>query len=333
MAVIDKVVFVRNAIHEHLSELEFSFSESTHCVLGERCKGSINSNETVFGPLTGSQEAQGGSQGSTERLRSESSGDMPKHDRTIQKSRRYSAPLEDQLHSPAALQNLPDPPAQCTQSNDLGCKHEISDDLLSQKEAITHLRAFLSFMKEEMREIFARHQLLRSCEAGTIAFQDLWHLFMAGDLVVTDDESNPKIYRVSILPAGDPFSSRKPVEKIKLRSDGSHKQVESVYKAESISVLNVDLFYFDFDGQNFGPVETRFTVVSYEGEKNITDLPLYPIRFRKDAGALQTKILQRGANFCELSKIAHREYNGLSVVEPEEQVILSACVPTSFIYS
>lgn len=206
------------------------------------------------------------------------------------------------------------------------CKHEISEDLLSQKEAIIHLRAMIAFMKDDMREIFARHRRLRSSEAGVIAFHDLWHLFMAGDLVVENIESNPttpKFYRVSILPVCDLFSSRRPVKKLRLRSEGAHQQVESVYKEEPMSYLNVDLFYFDFDGTKFGPVETRIRIVSYEGEKNITDLPLYPVRFRNDCKKLKSEMLERGMKFRELSDVgnpAHREYNGLSVVEPQEQV-------------
>lgn len=87
-----------------------------------------------------------------------------------------------------------------------------------------------------------------------------------------------------------------------------------------MSFLNVDVFYFDFDGRNFGPVEERFRIPSYEGEKKVTDLPLFPLRFRKDAATIRSQMLDRGAKFCDLCTIVHREYNGLSAVEPKEQV-------------
>ena len=90
-----------------------------------------------------------------------------------------------------------------------------------------------------------------------------------------------------------------------------------------MSVFTVDVFYFDFDGQKFGPVERRMELVSYEGEKNILDLPLYPLRFRKDCSQFKAMMLARGKKFRELStanNYPHREYNGLSVGEPQEQV-------------
>ena len=205
-------------------------------------------------------------------------------------------------------------------SSDGLCTHEVTEDMLAQREAISHLRALLKFMTEEMREVFDRHHLLRSNKAEMVSFGDIWHLFMAGDLVITNDETKPMIYRVSILPARQFFPSRRPVKKVKLRSDGSHQQVESVYAQESMMVSTVDVFSYEFDGQTFGPVETRMTIVSYDGLKKIIDLPLYPLRFRKDASAFEARMLERGRKYRELLAVPHWEYNGLSVAEPREQV-------------
>lgn len=291
------LLFYHEQISDYLSELEHAFSQSTHCHLGERCKGLIHFDEGISNPQNNYQAGRN----SIWRESFEKSRHMTPNDI-------YAEGMEDDE-----------------------CKHEVSEELLAQLEAITHLRILTKFMKEDMQEVFAKHELLRSSDAETIAFQDVWHLFMAGDFVVTEDETSgkaPELYQVSILPACDFFSSRRPVKQIQTRTEGSHQLVESVYKAESVSamsVFTVDLFYFDFDGQKFGPVEQRMEMVSYEGEKKITDLPLYPLRFRKDSAQLKAKMLKRGEKFHGLSNIAdypHREYNGLSVVEPQEQVSL-----------
>lgn len=105
-----------------------------------------------------------------------------------------------------------------------------------------------------------------------------------------------------------------------MRLEGSHKEVESVYKQESLSYLNVDVFYFDFDDRNFGPVEKRLRIISFDEEKKVTDLPLFPLRFHKDTSKIRSQMLDRGTKFCDLCTIVHREYNGLSAVEPKEQV-------------
>ncbi|KAL8731235.1 MAG: hypothetical protein Q9181_004363 [Wetmoreana brouardii] len=287
------LLFYHDQIIDYLAELEHDFSESTRCALGEQCHGFLD--------LEGDLSLQN-----------------PRYTRSST-IRRGSI---DGPTSPASAL----PVTAC----DNGCKHEVSEELLAQAEAITHLRILTKFMREDMKEIFARRKLLRSSKAERIIFQDLWHLFMAGDLLVADSEVSGEkgqaLYQVSILPAADIFSSRRPVKEISTRTEGSHQLVESVYKEEAVSamsVFTVDVFFFDFDGQKFGPVERRMRLVSFEGEKAIVDLPLYPLRFHKDADQLKETMLRRGMKFRELSatnEYPHREYNGLSVHEPQEQV-------------
>ncbi|KAL8721256.1 MAG: hypothetical protein Q9225_002033 [Loekoesia sp. 1 TL-2023] len=288
------LLFYREQILDYLEELEHDFAENTQCPLGKQCKGYVGFDD----------------------------GDCrPQAPRRARSSSIRKLSLDESTHgSPDSA--LP------RGSNDDKCKHEVSEELLAQVEAITHLRILAKFMKEDMKEIFARHELLRSSKAEKVTFQDMWHLFMAGDLVVAESESTERrleLYQVSILPAADFFSTRRPVKEISTRTEGSQHLVESVYKEEAVSamsVFKVDVFYFDFDGQKFGPVERRLQLVSYEGEKNIVDLPIYPLRFHKDAARFEAMMLERGMKFRELSttqEYPHREYSGLSIGEPQEQ--------------
>ena len=67
-------------------------------------------------------------------------------------------------------------------------------------------------------------------------------------------------------------------------------------------------------------ITSRVTVVSYDGLKSITDLPVYPLRFHPDADSHRAKMLERGRKFRDLLTVPHWEYNGLSASEPQEQV-------------
>lgn len=289
------LLFYHEQIVEYLSGLEHDFAGNIQCSLGELCKGFVEIDGQNLGPQ------------SPRRMRSSSV---------------RSGSLEESL--PANQTS-----ALAEDSHNHDCRHEVSEELLAQAEAISHLRILTKFMREDMKEIFAKHDLLRSAEAERVAFMDLWHLFMAGDLIVAESESSERsleLYQVSILPATDFFSSRRPVKQIQTKTEGSHQTVESIYREEAVSAMNVftvDVFYFDFDGQKYGPVERRMHLVSYEGEKSIVDLPLYPLRFHKDAAQFKAMMLGRGRKFQELSipnEYPHREYNGLSVGEPQEQV-------------
>lgn len=308
------LLFYEDAIEDHLTELEHEFSRNAHCILGEQCKAHLDL-EKIVSMIS---EDNISSQERAQRAMRNGADDRSDYDYVAGADLNGRKPLEGQFCTSNAVtgQQL----VHSARDDDVECKHEMSEDLLAQGEALSHLRALSKFMKEDMREIFKRHHLLRSPRADEVSFTDIWHLFMAGDLVVTNDESNQMIYRVSILPAGSPFSSRRPVKEMKLRSDGSHQQFESIYGQEAMSVLHIDVFYYNFDGRNFGPVEERLTVVSYDGMKKVTDLPVYPLRFREDSHQYMKKMLGRGKKFRELLTKPHWEYNGLSAAEPQEQV-------------
>ena len=263
------LLFYHEQISDYLAELEHDFEQNTHCHLGTQCKGYVDFDDGMLNfPV------------------SPGAGRVRTRGQSVERSP-HSLPYT----------------SLATDTGDEECKHEVSEELLAQQEAITHLRILVNFMKEDMKHIFAKHEHLRSSKAGKIAFQDVWHLFMAGDLVVAEDEDSGKgeeIFQVSVLPACDIFSSRRPVKQIQARTEGSQHLIESVYNTESInalSVFTVDVFYFDFDGHKFGPVERRMQLVSWEGEKSIVDLPFYPLRFRQDARHFKKMVLERVSTF------------------------------------
>lgn len=305
------LLFYEKGIKDHLSELEENFNNNAQCSLGERCKARVELENLMARPAKSFQAHQNAD-------KRDSHSEM---DKSAVESINFT-PGEQSLQqqvSPSSI-TAAQQTGRSKGSSDSECRHEITDDLIAQGEAIAHLCALLKFMKEDMREIFSRHRLLRSSKAEMIAFHDIWHLFMAGDLVVTNDELDQMIYRVSILPAGSPFSSRRPVKEVKMRSEGSHQHLESIYAQESMSVAHLDVFYYNYDGRNFGPVEKRLTIVSYDGMKKVTDLPVYPLRFRADWHNFKARMLERGRKFRDLLTKPHWEYNGLSAAEPQEQV-------------
>ncbi|KAL6721425.1 hypothetical protein ACLMJK_000528 [Lecanora helva] len=312
------LLFYRDAIEEYAADLENHFNQCTYCHLGEKCKLRSGLGSSSPGDLN-RKISKGNPSWYTNDCSASPVNDQRENGPLPQASHEFCISAEQQHRRTDSYDKQAGSPV-ALRPSDGECKHEESEDLLTQQEAIAHLRALLKFMREDMREIFKRHDLLRSSHASKISFMDIWHLFMAGDLVVTNDDSNQMIYRVSILPARKFFSSKRPVKEVKLRSDGSHQQVETIYSQDSMSVLHIDVFYYNFDGRNFGPVETRVTIVSYDGLKNITDLPVYPLRFHPDPDAHKAKMLDRGRKYRELLTVPHWEYNGLSASEPQEQI-------------
>lgn len=251
------LLFYRDAIEDYVSDLEENFRRITSCPLGDQCKARFDYGKPTLGTFPNYPPAHEDNHiGIQGRRRAPFEDDSQPSGQVIGDNHDFRSMPERQHNiSEYARRQQNYPSADLNESE---CKHEESDDLLAQSEAITHLRALLKFMRDDMREIFTKHDLLRSSKADNISFIDIWHLFMAGDLVVTNDESDRMMYRVSILPAHSFFSSRRPVKEMKLRSDGNHQQVESVYSQESMNVMNIDVYYYNFDGRSFGPVERRY---------------------------------------------------------------------------
>ncbi|KAL9041377.1 MAG: hypothetical protein Q9214_004131, partial [Letrouitia sp. 1 TL-2023] len=189
------LLFYAEAIEDYLVELQELFHNQTFCPLGVRCKGYVNIDDTPQSFGGGFQLPKFNKIARPNRTNSfDIISDVKDH--SVKECDGNNAPQEHHIFGTSEMaQTKVRSPTEPADLYDEDCKHELSDDLISQKETIIHLRALLQFMSEEMQDIFAQHRRLRSSEATTVAFQDLWHLYHAGDLVVTDEETNPKIYR------------------------------------------------------------------------------------------------------------------------------------------
>lgn len=85
----------------------------------------------------------------------------------------------------------------------------------------------------------------------------------------------------------------------------------------------LDCVYFEFDGNQFGPINRSFIIRKFEGEKPITSLPVYPLNLDPRSDQLRKEILERGRRYAHLSNpshTAHRQYQGLTLDHQPEQV-------------
>ncbi|ORY68313.1 P-loop containing nucleoside triphosphate hydrolase protein [Pseudomassariella vexata] len=65
-----------------------------------------------------------------------------------------------------------------------------------------------------------------------------------------------------------------------------------------------------FDGVLVGPVDNCKRILYYAGEKDITELAIYPLRFHKQEDAVAAKLKTRGRKF--ITSYGHKTYNGLT---------------------
>ncbi|PVI04586.1 hypothetical protein DM02DRAFT_556143, partial [Periconia macrospinosa] len=173
------------------------------------------------------------------------------------------------------------------------------NDLTKSSTALEHLKCLLDFVDSN---IVAKRGYLNSAQCRKIFYSDLWLLFRPGMEVI--DKDGKQAY------------------KRWWTANNSHKAQQ---KKASFSVKCV---YIDFDGKSIGPVQTTFDFKRFDGEREITSLEIYPIRFHpvrrseySDAewGQLEQypneekhreKLILRGAKFLEVARVKHMYYAG-----------------------
>lgn len=174
---------------------------------------------------------------------------------------------------------------------------EIETDPTDSRVALEHLRRLLEFID---KEINAKVQHIENSRSQKVYFSDIWYLFKPGDEVI--EQAGRQAYRVinvqsvghMVLPAWASWGDR-----VNIRS-------------KEKMTLTLTCVSIDFDGVSLGPVQEIFTISRFDGQRPITSLPVYPLRFyaREDA---RDRLIARGKMFPDLVSIKHASYSGLTL--------------------
>ncbi|CZR49554.1 uncharacterized protein FPRO_15913 [Fusarium proliferatum ET1] len=218
-------------------------------------------------------------------------------------------------------------------------KQNDSDDLTKSIAALKHLRCLLDFLNSDF---IAKQTYLLDPLSDKIVFSDLWHLFRPGDEVIGSD--GKQAYRLIGVSSArhrvtspqelwyNPYSMRR-----KSKEGGSQQRKRE--KAPFTIVCS----YIDFDGKHIGPVVKIFNFRRFDGEKSITSLDVYPLRYYQakpsnlmnsesghgqshtQQGDYRDFLIERGATFLDVATVKHKYYVGPtidSLEQIESQVVI-----------
>ncbi|KAK7963825.1 hypothetical protein PG988_010799 [Apiospora saccharicola] len=175
-----------------------------------------------------------------------------------------------------------------------------------------------------------------------IAFTDLWHLYNPGDLLLADERGNPQLYmvynvtggqprlrnptadeisgRVRVVPARRRIGRRGPKRGWYDAADGSGTYTSSSSDAYGTTMHDamvgtftpfiIDCYTLNVDSTGVGTLCSRKQIKKYLGLKSVSDLPLYPLKFRKDAQSILDRLEDRGRKF--ITCMGHRRYDGVT---------------------
>ena len=183
-------------------------------------------------------------------------------------------------------------------------------------EALENLRLLVEFLDNDLKSTFDLRKQIKSKEAGSIAFADLWHLYEHGQEVRTPEEKL-QIFKVTRFAGGrDLLTDSLP--------SNSRGIPSSCFEREDCNgAFFVECYSYDFDGTHYGPVPRVFEIRRYEGFKDITSLQVFPWCFDPEHKMKRFQLGQRGEKFMALARVnktAHKTYCGLSLDEHAEEV-------------
>ncbi|KAL1879874.1 hypothetical protein Daus18300_001713 [Diaporthe australafricana] len=175
--------------------------------------------------------------------------------------------------------------------------------------AFQHLACLVEFIDT----IRARRQYLLSGSCSKVTFADVWHLFKPGDEVL--DQEQRQAYRIlSVNSSGH-------------RTLPPWKDLDSEQLEGDEPTMILVGVYITFDGASLGSIRKTFEIASFEGEEDISSLPVLPLRLVKgpDSGASRDEAvfrqdpIDRGRMFVRMARYTPMHYNG-PLLHPKEEV-------------
>lgn len=188
--------------------------------------------------------------------------------------------------------------------NHISTEDAIAGETTDSVIAFQHIRKLVQFIEEN---ILPDWEKAKTTTNRKVRFLDLWMYFLPDELlyvppnVDTSRNSSGQVYQTAwrcCSKALDPLKDDTPDDWLPNRQ----RQFE------------VYAYYIDYSGHSYGPAEFRHSIGYYEGEKDITTLAIYPMRFVKDLQQMKINLFDQGTKFQKVIIEKHLHYDGWTLV-------------------
>ncbi|KAH0490096.1 hypothetical protein TgHK011_001579 [Trichoderma gracile] len=221
------------------------------------------------------------------------------------------------------------------------------DSLFNDSDTLAEMRLYVKFMEEQVMPEYQRFQTEDMALAPTkVRWDLLWYLFKPGDLVYVPNLNSGVRARIPVGWDGvfqrlqaefgegpmEPASSTAP-SKQNTRASHTDQMVWRVYRppfkqavldgcscetcAKMESTWSISCYHIDYDGQNYRAVGRVIEIPLFEGEREITQLPCYPMRYVKQKDEIMERGRMYGTKFIEHIDPAKRYsfYRGWTLIK------------------
>ena len=187
------------------------------------------------------------------------------------------------------------------------------EDLTDSLEALRDLRCLIEFIDLDLKPVVDSY---RNTTRQQVPFCDLWHLFKPGDLLYSPLGSENSIsYGETEQPqmSNDRFQE---VFRVICTNGGRHHlelsraNFTSVGHLSTVNAFLVSTYSVDFNATRFVSPGYIYTLTPFSGERDITSLSCYPLRYAPKVDELKSKWKARGEAFREYTTFKYMYYIG-----------------------
>lgn len=182
-----------------------------------------------------------------------------------------------------------------------------TNSLTSEEMKIRRLQCIHDFIKTDLANYIGLDLRIRNGDIDELSFEEIYHLFKPGDLVLATETSDSQVHMVLSVSGGRMLLSS--------TSEGMpnpHQPRGAHGRAGTWVDLRLSCLTMAWDGENIGPRHSIYTIPFFTGKMRVTDLELYPIQFHPDEYDLRQKLTSRGRKIIQC--FGHKKYTGTSVI-------------------
>ncbi|KAK3317644.1 hypothetical protein B0T19DRAFT_479682 [Cercophora scortea] len=174
------------------------------------------------------------------------------------------------------------------------------------KTRVSHLQCLHDFIKTDLGYLIGLRLRIKEGSLETITFDEVYHLFSPGDLVISADAGEDQLYQVYSVTGGRP----------RLGTPDGPRRVHDLEDSQYVSAgigtwtdVILQTYYMGTDGSRIGPYQMTLRVDHFVGERRVTDLDVFPLRFHHSAPDLCERLQARGRRFVNC--YGHKKYVGI----------------------
>ncbi|KAF2729184.1 hypothetical protein EJ04DRAFT_568860 [Polyplosphaeria fusca] len=185
-----------------------------------------------------------------------------------------------------------------------------------------HLACLVDFLDNDMKPIFKLRREIQDASVTEIVFNDLWHLYKPGDVVIANighPEDQIQAFQVLNVTGGRPVLSANPTYESDFKSRCERWQMDGQTGAAMLGTstrmtpLVIDCFFIDYNGTHFGPRSKTFVIPEFVDSQSVRDLEIVPFHFAAEKHDIRRLLIRRGKKFASLTPTRHKYYNGVTL--------------------